>query len=160
VNEQTSADLASMWDAVDPVPDGLVARMQAVAAAEVEIADADLDYELMLLVERSTEPVGTRGAAAYTLRFAYDDIDLLVRPGGSTDVQQTRMDGWIVPPGDVNVRVQLVDRSERGDLPQEWVADVDPHGRFEFPNLPTGLVRLWLLPRDGAKPFATPAFEI
>ena len=41
-------DRARRWDRHDPVPDGLVARMQAAAA----IAASDLDVELMELVER------------------------------------------------------------------------------------------------------------
>jgi hypothetical protein len=43
----------------------------------------------------------------------------------------------------------------------DWDVEADHRGRFEFKNLPSGLFRLWLTPRDaGARPFGTPAFEI
>ncbi len=147
-----------MWDVVDPVPEGLIARMQTVAAVEAELVASDLDYELMLLVERSTELAGARGSAAYTLRFAYDDVDLLVRAAGSNGVPVTRLDGWIVPPGEITVRAQFVTKGSGSDA--EFECQVDANGRFEFSELPTGMVRLWLMPGGGAKPFATPTFEI
>ncbi|MGL5808892.1 MAG: hypothetical protein ACRCYQ_02990 [Nocardioides sp.] len=152
------ADLARMWSLADPVPDGLVARMQAAVAAEA--ADADLDYELLLLVERSSVGAGTRATASYTLRFALDEVDLLLRPAtvGDGAARVTRLDGWIVPPEGMRVRVQLVDRDLAG--PREFDTEVDANGRFEFPELPAGLARLWLLPADGGRPFATPVFEI
>ena len=92
-----------------PCPTGLVERMQAVAAAEVTLSATDLDYELMLLVERSTELVGTRGTdTAYTLRFGGDDLDLLVRAGGGNGGPTSRLDGWIVPPAPITVRASEV----------------------------------------------------
>lgn len=154
-------DLAIMWGAVDPVPPGLVARMQGVVAAENVLVTSDLDHELMLLVERSAELTGARGSAAYTLRFAYDDVDLLVRTAGSNGVPMTRLDGWIVPPAHLSVRAQLMRAAGAGpDAEVERAAVVDGTGRFEFVDLPTGLVRLWLLPADGTTPIATPVFEI
>ncbi len=39
----------------------------------------------MLLIERSSELAGTRGGMAYTLRFAAEDLDLLVRAGGANE---------------------------------------------------------------------------
>lgn len=175
--DQGLGDLAAMWAAVDPVPPGLVARMQTVAAAEDVLVTSDLDHELMMLVERSTELAGARGSAAYTLRFAYTDVDLLVRAAGSNGVPLTRLDGWIVPPGEISVRAQLfrgdatpesgpsLDDPDAGDEgvstpDKERNAVVDDNGRFEFADLPTGLVRLWLMPADGTRPIATPVFEI
>lgn len=151
-------ELEQMWSERDPVPDGLVERMQALAHAEVTLADTDLDYELMLLVERSAELAGTRGAAAaYTLRFGGDNLDLLVRAGGGNGGTTTRLDGWVVPPADITVRATRID----GAAEQSWETRVDDRGRFEFPDLPVGLYRLWLTPADeDAKPFGTPAFEI
>ncbi len=142
-----------MWSAVDPVPDGLVARMQAAAAAEVELAATDLDYELLMLIERSTQLAGTRSASTtYTLRFGADGLDLLVRVAPEADA--TRLDGWIVPPEPVAVRM------ERDDG-QSWQTSTDSHGRFTLADLPKGLYRLFVEPEspDG-RPFGTPTFEI
>ena len=153
------AALRGMWQRRDPVPSDLVARMQALAAAEATGRDADLDYELMTLTERLTGLVGVRGGTAYTLRFTYDDVDLLVRvaPGNSSP---TRVDGWVVPPVDVTVRAEAV-ASPGPPAPRGAQATVDAHGRFEFQDLESGMYRLWLVPRDAArKPFATPAFEL
>lgn len=152
--------LERMWTESDPVPDGLVDRMRALVAAETALADTDLDYELMMLIERSTELAGTRGAgtAAYTLRFGSDGLDLLVRAGGGNGGTTTRIDGWIVPPAPVTVRATRID-DPAGE--QSWEVAVDAQGRFEFPELPRGLYRLWLSARDeDDKPFGTPAFEI
>lgn len=150
-------DLEQMWDERDPVPEGLVERMQALVTAEMTLADTDLDYELMLLIERSTELAGTRGGTAYTLRFGGDSLDLLVRAGGGTDGATTRLDGWIVPPAPAAVRATRID----GDPEEIFETPVDDRGRFEFPELPHGLYRLWITPEaDDAKPFGTPAFEI
>ncbi len=170
MSDPTFDDLTQVWAAVDPVPAGLIARMQAVASAEAELVDSDFDYELMLLVERSTELAGARGSSsAYTLRFAYDDVDLLVRAvaangtspnsAGSESSGGTRIDGWVVPPGEITVRAQFVSR-DGGSGENEWESTVDGHGRFEFRDLPSGMVRLWLTPGSGGKPIATPTFEI
>lgn len=148
-------DLEQMWSEHDPMPEGLVQRMQALAAAEDALRDTDLDYELMLLIERSTELAGTRGGTAYTLRFGVEDLDLLVRVGGGTG-GGARLDGWIVPPAPVSVRATRID-----DGDAMWETAVDDRGRFEFADLPVGLYRLWLT-ADGEDPkaFGTPAFEI
>lgn len=156
MNDPLLSGLRAVWNRHDPVPQGLVERMQAVVAAEAMLADADLDYELMLLVERSREMTGARGSTSYTLRFTLEDLDLLVRAAGSNGVPVTRLDGWLVPPADVTVRATQVGGEERS-----FEVQTDGHGRFEIHDLPVGLYRLWLTSRDpGRKPFATPAFEI
>jgi hypothetical protein len=142
-----------VWTERDPVPDGLVAKMQAVLAAE----DFDLDYELLVLIERSNELAGARGGGTtYTLQFAHGDMALLVRAaGGEEPGEAGRLDGWLAPAAEMRVKATLVDRDG------EWETDIDSRGRFEFRGLPSGLFRLWLTPRDAdAKPFGTPAFEL
>ncbi|CUR55033.1 conserved hypothetical protein [metagenome] len=146
----------TVWSQRDPVPDGLVSRMQAVVAAEASV-DFDLDYELLVLIERSYELTGARGGgSAYTLQFAHGDMALLVRAAGEEQPGDGgRLDGWLAPAAEMTIKASLV--TEDG----EWVTDIDARGRFEFRNLPSGLFRLWLTPREaGAKPFGTPAFEL
>lgn len=156
--EEIFGALEELWTQRDPMPDGLVERMQALVHAEVALADTDLDYELMLLIERTAELAGTRSAGtAYTLRFGGDNLDLLVRAGGGNGGPTTRLDGWVVPPASITVRATRIDQGAE----QSWETEVDDRGRFEFPDLPVGLYRLWLTPADeAAKPFGTPAFEI
>src|SRR4249919_4119051 len=90
------AGVRTHWESTDPVPTGMVARLQTAAA--LAASDTDLDMELMLLVERTEELAGARGASttAYTLRFAHDGVDLLLRV--SSDGTASRLDGWVVPP--------------------------------------------------------------
>lgn len=138
-----------VWERHDPVPDHLVAVMQAAAA----VAAADLDLELMVLAERSTELAGARGSTTYTLRFVHDDTDLLLRI--AVDGDTSRVDGWVVPPEPMTVRALP------GHGPTPYDAVVTDSGRFELTGLPVGLLRLQLEPHDTSRAaFATPSFEI
>ena len=154
--EEIFGALEELWTQRDPMPDGLVERMQALVHAEVALADTDLDYELMLLIERTSELAGTRSAGtAYTLRFGGDNLDLLVRAGGGNGGATTRLDGWVVPPEPMTVRA-LPEQT-----PARHAAVVTDTGRFELTDLPLGLLRLRLEPHDATRPaFATPTFEI
>jgi hypothetical protein len=148
------AGIRSYWESQDPVPHGMVARLQTAAAlAASDLYDVGLDIELMMLVERTVELAGTRGTSttAYTLRFAHEGVDLLLRV--SNDGAASRIDGWVVPPSPVTVRVLREDRDDA-------VLEVGDTGRFELPDLTPGLLRLRLEPTDGSTSFMTPAFEI
>jgi hypothetical protein len=157
MSEMSREDLLDVvrrvWEERDPVPGGLVTRMQEAAA----FAASDLDLELMELVERSTELAGARGGTAYTLRFVHGDTDLLLRIAVEGEV--SRVDGWIVPPQPMTVRAVPGEVHLRVD--DTVASDVGDSGRFVLMDLPVGLVQLRLEPHDGSRPaFATPAFEI
>jgi hypothetical protein len=145
------AGVRSYWEANDPVPPGMVARLQEAAA--LAASDTDLDIELLLLVERTDDLAGARGMSttAYTLRFAHEGIDLLLRV--SSQDSSARIDGWVVPPSPVAVSF-LRDSEVLATL------DVGDSGRFELADLTTGMLRLRLEPTDGSTTFMTPAFEI
>ena len=149
------AGVRSHWESHDPVPEGMVARLQTAAA--LAASDTDLDIELMLLVERTEELAGARGVSttAYTLRFAHDGVDLLLRV--SKDGAASRIDGWVVPPAPVAVTVQ---RDTDTGWADETTLEVTAAGRFELPELTPGMLRLRLDPADGSSSFMTPAFEI
>ena len=152
------AGLTPMWGERDPVPAGLVARMQRYARAEADLVATDWDHELMLLVERSEELAGARGgssAATYTLRFSHGDVDLLLRVA-RTDSAESRIDGWVVPPLSMTVRALGPDGTPQGDP-----VTVGDSGRFELTGVAGGLVRLRLDPDDPERtPILTPVFEI
>lgn len=138
-----------VYERHDPVPDHLVAAMQAAAA----FAASDLDLELMELVEHSTELAGARGSTSYTLRFVHGDTDLLLRI--AVDNGRSRVDGWIVPAEPMTIRALP------GVEPDAHEAVTTESGRFSLTGLPVGLMRLRLEPHDGSRPaFATPTFEI
>jgi hypothetical protein len=147
-------DLASMWEARDPMPDGLVERVLVAIATE----DLDAEYELLHLVERSHELAGARGSTdAVTISFAGDSFSLLLRVSG-TDSDVRRVDGWVTPAQEMHVSVKQGGRT--------FEADVDAGGRFEIPRLPGGPSRVWLVGRaeaqhaEGQELFATPTFDL
>ncbi len=117
--------------------------------------DADLEFELMLVVERFRELVGTRGGSqSYTLRFGANDVELLVRISTADDEGRARLDGWLVPSSSGPVQAR-----GGGGREAPFDGEADANGRFEFPDLPAGFYRLWLELPD-SHTFGTPAFEI
>ena len=161
MTEQHLLDDDRLLDAVrrasetcDPIPVGLVERMVTVTR-DLAHEDPDLELELMLVMERFAELVGTRGGArSYTLRFGGDGVDLLVRVGVAEEEGRARLDGWLVPAASAPVQIHEVGGQGRT---YEGVAEAS--GRFEFPDLPTGFYRMSLKLADG-QTFGTPAFEI
>lgn len=154
--EQLLTVVREMYAANDPVPDGLVTRMQTTAALAVDERGIGMELELMVLLERSSELVGARSQgqmarAVYTLRFVHGQIDLLLRV--APDGDHSRIDGWIVPPEPITVRVL----HENGSTHSTVISDT---GRFDISQIGLGLVRLRLEPHDDRPPFATPSFEI
>src|SRR5204862_8341247 len=111
--------------------------------------------QLMLVVERFAELVGTRGGArSYTLRFGGEGTDLLVRVGASEEEGRARLDGWQVPAAVAPVQIR-----ELGGEGRTYEGVAEATGRFEFPDLPTGFYRVSLQLADD-QTFGTPAFEI
>lgn len=153
--EQLLSVVRAVYDELDPVPTGLVDRMQASAREAAEDLGISLELELMTLLEQSSELAGTRSDAAtrsvYTLRFVHGQLDLLLRV--APDGERSRIDGWVVPPEPITVRVIHDDGSVHA-------AVVSDTGRFDIPDVPLGLVRLRLEPHDERAPFVTPTFEI
>jgi hypothetical protein len=138
----------------DPMPPGMVDRI-ATVVGELSRDDTDLEFELMLVVERFRELVGTRGGAqSYTLRFGANDVELLVRISTADDEGRARLDGWLVPALSGPVQVRQVEGEKRS-----FDGSADINGRFEFSDLPAGFYRLWLELPDSQN-FGTPAFEI
>jgi hypothetical protein len=139
---------------LDPPPAGFVHRMVTVTR-DVAHEDPDLELELMLVLERFTELVGTRGGArSYTLRFGGDGVDMLVRVGVSEEEGRARIDGWIVPAAGAPVQIREV-----GGMGRSYDGLAAETGRFEFPDLPTGFYRVSIQLADD-QAFGTPAFEI
>ncbi|MGH3507575.1 MAG: hypothetical protein ACRDO2_10275 [Nocardioidaceae bacterium] len=148
----TYRDLAAMWEARDPMPEGLVERVLVAIGTE----DLDAEYELLHLMERSTELAGARGAGeAFTISFAGGSFSLLLRVSAIGD-KLCRVDGWVTPAKPMTLSVSQKSKT--------WEAVVDAFGRFELPKLPTGLSRFWLASSeettDGPGLFATPTFEL
>ena len=154
LDEQLLDSVRRAAAAYDPVPPGMVDRMVAVTR-DIADHDPDLELQLMLVVERFAELVGTRGGArSYTLRFGGEGIDLLVRVGVSEEEGRARLDGWVVPAAGGPVQIHEV-----GGEGRTFDGTAAETGRFEFPDLPTGFYRVSLKLADD-QTFGTPAFEI
>jgi hypothetical protein len=151
--DSTFDDLAAMWERRDPMPEGLIDKVLVALATE----NLDAEYELLHLVERSRELQGVRGSAgeAMTIAFSGGAFSLLLRVTEITE-KFCRVDGWVTPPQAMSVKITQQSNN--------FQAVVDALGRFEIPQLPTGLTRFFLLSDDAKdeteRSFATPTFEL
>ena len=139
-----------MYDESDPVPDGLVERIQ------FEITLDALEAELATLMQLDLAESGVRGAATEAVRtitFTSESLTTMVtltpQPGDSV-----RVDGWAAPGAGIRVEVLLPNG------PQETFADAD--GRFVFDGLPNGLAKFALhVPRgEGMSTVLSPTIEL
>ncbi|MBV9594871.1 MAG: carboxypeptidase regulatory-like domain-containing protein [Actinobacteria bacterium] len=145
--------VAALYDLADPVPDGLVERIQFDMTLDA------LHAEIAKLQRLESELVGARGGAepgateVQTVTFTSPSLTTMVTitPAGA---ERVRLDGWAAP--GAGVRVEL--RTEGAD--RTVVADED--GRFVFDDVPRGLAQFVLRSgTDPAKPpVITPSIEI
>jgi hypothetical protein len=144
--------LAAFYTEVDPVPAGLVDRLQFSLTLDA------LHAEIAELQRVPHDALATRGedfSQAQTVTFTSQSLTTMVTisPSGSDRV---RIDGWVAPGGGVHVELRLVD----GEL--TTVADAD--GRFVFDEVPRGLAQFVLrapsVPEKASGPAAEPAAVI
>lgn len=135
----------SLFEAADPVPAGLVERIGfSVALAELEGEVARLaaaDAEVSEFDEHADGLALARGAAeeSRTITFDSSDLTIMIRIDANAD-GTARLDGWLAPPRRCQVEIALIG----GSL--DVGADAD--GRFAFPNVPRGAVRIVVRPPE------------
>ncbi len=148
------ADLAllnavhAVYDEHDPVPDGLIERIQFALTLDA------LQTEAATLTRLEPAGSGTRAGteSVRTITFTSDSLTTMVtltpqQPG------TVRVDGWAAP--GAGVRVELV----LPGGPRETTADED--GRFVFDQVPSGLATFALhLPGAGAVTVVCPSVEL
>jgi hypothetical protein len=149
IDAELLVSTAQMFETLDPVPAGLVDRINfglTLEALHAEIAE----------LQRSADLVGVRAEAdsdVRTVTFSSATITTMitVAPGSGDRV---RIDGWISPDG--GMAVELRSRTET----RHTVADED--GRFVFDDVPHGLAQFVVRRTDDdtARPVVTPAIEI
>lgn len=139
-DERILARLATLYQGVDPVPPGLLERIDfALAVAELEADIAELTRG---------EPVGMRSEETDSVTFTSGALSLLVTTVVSG--HRVRIDGWVTAPGAaVDVVAEGVTRTVVADDTGRFAIDDIPRGRAHF------LVR-----RDGYRPVITPSMEI
>ncbi len=129
------ASLQACLTAADPVPPGLVERLQ------FEITLDALHAEVAKLTRLDLTTSGARSTTeeAQTITFTSDSLTTMVTltPQG----EGVRIDGWAAPGAGIRVEVLLADGS------RETHADAD--GRFVFDEVPSGLAKFALHPARG-----------
>jgi len=146
---RTLRQMARLYDAIDPVPSGLVERIQfgiTLDALHAEIAE----------LQRSGDLTGVRAeelTEARTVTFTSSSSSTMVTITPMS-AERARIDGWVAPGGGVTVQA----RTSEGVT--TTVADGD--GRFVFDDLPRGLVQFTVRPPQGVPhpPVLTPPIEI
>jgi hypothetical protein len=143
--------LASLYDAIDPVPDDLVDRLQF--AITLDALHAELAELQAMPLEAMSARGGEQTSEVKTLTFTSDSLSTMVTisPAGPDRV---RIDGWCAPGGNVSVELR------QGATSMHTEADSD--GRFVFDEVPHGMTRFVVRAPEPAAhpPVLTPAVEI
>jgi hypothetical protein len=144
---RTLQGIAAMYAELDPVPPGLIERLQFGITLEA------LDAEIASL-QRMDVLAGARGSSdeVQTVTFTSTNLTTMVTisPSG---LERVRIDGWAAPGGGVSVELMVAGQQLK------VVADAD--GRFVFEDVPRGLAQFVLRnPTGVSAPVVTPALEI
>jgi hypothetical protein len=143
------AAMAELYDRLDPVPAGLVDRIQfgiTLDALHAEIAE----------LQRSGDLAGVRSSdavEAQTITFTSASLTTMVTVTPTT-ADRVRIDGWVAPGGGVDVELRVQTHS------LHTTADSD--GRFVFDDVPRGLAQFVLRPPSSVtrRPVVTPSIDL
>jgi hypothetical protein len=143
--------VARIYDLVDPVPEGLVERLQFAITLDA------LHAELAQLQSLELEGAGARGDAnateVQTVTFTSESLTTMVT---ITDAgpDRVRIDGWAAPGDGISVELSVGGRRLH--------TTADEGGRFVFDDVPRGLAQFVLRPPDpGAHPpVVTPSINL
>ena len=147
------ADVATMLDTVDPVPDDLVQRIQfALALDEVydEVARMSRVHDDALAVRTEL----TDATRTETLTFSAERLTAMVTLSAAAP-GRVRIDGWVSPPGvrRVGLRMQGLDDEVHTDESGRFVADAVREGFVQLVFHPLG-------PDDDGGLVVTPLFKL
>lgn len=133
-------DLAGIHDLLDPVPPGMLERIDfAIAVAELEADIAELTMG---------ELAGVRSEETDSVTFTSGSLSLMVTT--VVGARHVRVDGWVTSPGaEVDVVGEGVTRTTLAD----------DGGRFSVDGLPRGRAH-FVVRRVGYRPVITPSVEI
>lgn len=139
------AAIGRAQDELDPVPAGMLERLEFAVSLEL------LNAELATLTD--TELLTTRsdvGVSTDTITFTASSTSLMIVL--STHDDEVRIDGWVTGGG---VTVTL--RAGAAQHP----ATSDATGRLVWPRVPHGPIRFLVEPtRPGGRPVVTPTIEV
>lgn len=150
------AAMAALYAEADPMPDGLVERIQ------FELTLDALHTEVATLTRLDLAGSGARGAtgptaepeAVRTITFTAEAVTTMVtittQPGGTV-----RVDGWAVPGAGLRIEVLLAGETRQ--------TEADDDGRFVVDDLPAGLAKFALHldgPDGAAASVVSPTIEL
>ena len=131
-------EVATLWAAADPVPEGLIERIQ------FELTLDALHAEVATLTQLDLAASGARSAsteAVRTVTFSAESLTAMVtitqEPDGSV-----RVDGWVAPGDGLLVEVLLSAETRR--------TYTDADGRFVLDGLPAELAKFAIHTTDEA----------
>lgn len=139
--------LADLYSALDPVPPGLVERINfglTLDALECEIAE----------LQRSAGLAGVRAEAdqgVESVTFTSAALTTMITITAASG-DRVRIDGWIAPGAGVAVELRARERS--------YTTLADDDGRFVLDDVPKGLAQFVLRPPGDARPVVTPSLSI
>ncbi|MFN2562491.1 MAG: carboxypeptidase regulatory-like domain-containing protein [Jatrophihabitans sp.] len=148
VDDRILSAVAARYSEVDPMPSGLVDRVQfgiTLDALHGEIAELERGSMVGVRSDNATE--------AQTVTFTSSTLSLMITIS-PTSADEARIDGWVVPGAGAVVDLRLVD----GLLSE--TADAD--GRFVFHAVRRGFAQFIVrLPGDDTRPpVITPSIEV
>ena len=123
------AAIREMFESIDPMPSDLPERIR------FSLALRDIDVEMARLASEADEfEMAARGAEeSRTITFDSDSLTIMVRIDSNAD-GSVRVDGWLAPPQPRAVEIRMADRC--------ITVAADEAGRFVFPSVPRGTVRV------------------
>jgi hypothetical protein len=146
-DDQLLDALRTLWERRDPVPTGLVDRVQFA----IWLEDLDTEVEMLALTSEVDVAAGARSTeTARTVTFSTDHLSIMITVSERPDGRR-RVDGWVSPASSGEVVVRQADGSSR-----DAVVDVD--GRFALDDLAPGMAQLVLRSDDSS--VATPPIEL
>ena len=125
-------EMAELWATADPVPDGLVERIQ------FELTLDALQAEVATLTQLDLAGSGARTSsteAVRTVTFSAESLTAMVTITHEPN-STVRVDGWVAPGGRLLVEVLL------SGAPRRTYTDID--GRFVLDGLPAELAKFAL----------------
>jgi hypothetical protein len=121
------AELGTVLELADPVPDGIVDRLRFAMDLD------DLEFEVAQW-RRDDVLVGVRGSTAPdTITFTVGDLTVMVSLAPA--INGNRFDGWLVPGGPHTIEVRV-------DGHEPTTTSADEGGRFALQEVPKGITQI------------------